>query len=149
MDIETRISEFGDLLGEQFHTIHWIAEDDRLVNLQLRDITKSWLVRIPKLFQIGKSYFRQVHYCTPAELITEPVTKYIHAEHTYQLTLLLLATRCINNNTPWLSHDDCDEGVSINSVQLMLVTMPSRARLSNATGKGIVTFAAHALHNED
>ena len=35
--VETRISEFGNLLGEQFNTVRRIAEDNGLVNLKLRE----------------------------------------------------------------------------------------------------------------
>ena len=35
MDVETAVSEFGDLLGEQLDAMHRVAEDDRLVDGKL------------------------------------------------------------------------------------------------------------------
>ena len=35
MDVEARVSQLGDLLGQQLHTIHRVAEDDGLVDLKL------------------------------------------------------------------------------------------------------------------
>ena len=35
MDIEARIAKFCNLLGQQFHSIHRVAENDGLVDLKL------------------------------------------------------------------------------------------------------------------
>lgn len=35
MDVVTRVSQFGDLLGEELHAVDGVAEDDGLVDLQL------------------------------------------------------------------------------------------------------------------
>lgn len=35
VDVEARVAELGDLLGQQLHAVHRVAEDDRLVDLQL------------------------------------------------------------------------------------------------------------------
>lgn len=33
--VEARVAELGNLLGEQLHSVRRVAEDDRLVDLQL------------------------------------------------------------------------------------------------------------------
>lgn len=35
MNVEARVTEFCDFLGKEFHSIHRIAEDNRLVYLKL------------------------------------------------------------------------------------------------------------------
>lgn len=35
--VETRVAQFGNLLGKKFDTVSRIAEDDRLVDLELRE----------------------------------------------------------------------------------------------------------------
>mmetsp|Transcript_15527 Transcript_15527/g.48823 ORF Transcript_15527/g.48823 Transcript_15527/m.48823 type:complete len:367 (-) Transcript_15527:133-1233(-) len=35
MDVEARVAELGDLLGEELHAVHRVTEDDRLVHLEL------------------------------------------------------------------------------------------------------------------
>lgn len=37
MGIEARITELGDLLCEQFHTVGGVAEDDGLIDLKFRE----------------------------------------------------------------------------------------------------------------
>jgi len=41
MDVEARVSQLGDLLGQQLHTIHRVAEDDGLVDLKLHGYTEA------------------------------------------------------------------------------------------------------------
>ena len=36
VDIEARIAELGDLLGQELHAVNRVAEDDGLVDLELR-----------------------------------------------------------------------------------------------------------------
>jgi len=36
MDVEARVAQLRDLLGQQLHAIHRVAEDDGLVDLELR-----------------------------------------------------------------------------------------------------------------
>ena len=35
VDVEARVAELSDLLGEQFHTLDRVAENDALVDLEL------------------------------------------------------------------------------------------------------------------
>lgn len=37
VDVEARVAEFGDLLGEQLDSLGRVTEDDRLIDLQLRE----------------------------------------------------------------------------------------------------------------
>ena len=37
MDVEARVAKLGDLLGQQLHAVYRVAEDNRLVDLELRD----------------------------------------------------------------------------------------------------------------
>ena len=41
MDVEARVSQLGDLLGQQLHTVYRVAEDDGLVDLQLYRHTEA------------------------------------------------------------------------------------------------------------
>lgn len=44
MNVETRITKLGDLLGKEFHSLRGVAEDDGLVDLELKrdDRSESW-----------------------------------------------------------------------------------------------------------
>lgn len=35
VDVEARVAELGNLLGQQFHAVNRVAEDNRLVDFQL------------------------------------------------------------------------------------------------------------------
>ena len=35
VDVEARVPQLGDLLREQLHAVHGVAEDDRLIDLEL------------------------------------------------------------------------------------------------------------------
>ena len=37
VDVEAGVAELGDLLGEQLDAVHAVAEDDALVDVQLRE----------------------------------------------------------------------------------------------------------------
>lgn len=36
VDVEARVAQLRDLLGQQLHAVHRVTEDDRLVDLQLQ-----------------------------------------------------------------------------------------------------------------
>ena len=36
VDVVARVAQLGDLLGQQLHALHRVAEDDRLVDAQLK-----------------------------------------------------------------------------------------------------------------
>lgn len=42
--VETRVSEFGDLLGEKLDSVGRVAEDDRLVDLKL--LVRDLLIKV-------------------------------------------------------------------------------------------------------
>jgi hypothetical protein len=37
VDVEARVAEFGDLLGEQLDSLGRVTENDRLIDLQLKN----------------------------------------------------------------------------------------------------------------
>ena len=37
MDVEAGVAQLRDLLGEELHAVHAVAEDDALVDVQLRE----------------------------------------------------------------------------------------------------------------
>ena len=45
MNVKTRIAKLCDASGQQFHSLNGIAEDDRLIDLQLKK-SKTWKLAI-------------------------------------------------------------------------------------------------------
>ena len=43
MDEETRVAQLGDLFCQQLHSLHRVAEDDTLVDLELGDEEGGWM----------------------------------------------------------------------------------------------------------
>ena len=43
MDEETRVAQLGDLLCQQLHSLHRVAEDDALVDLELGGEEGGWV----------------------------------------------------------------------------------------------------------
>ena len=51
VDVETRVPELGDLLGEELHAVNRVAEDDGLVDLELQGGGKGMSVR-----EVGRAW---------------------------------------------------------------------------------------------
>lgn len=64
VNVKARISQLSDLLGEQLNTVHRIAENDGLVNLQLQQGVKSNPILLLPTTDLGKQGVQAVNLLT-------------------------------------------------------------------------------------